>query len=106
VASSHEEVADPSVDNFVQQQVFKEVAPLLVVGKLHSTTLKLCWSTYFTTKDLVDLFSHVHGVTNHPKSICSSAQYVTLDKYFSHPSLVIYLFAVHTHKTKAGTANR
>jgi hypothetical protein len=30
-----------SVDNFVQQQVFKEVAPLLVVGKLHSVTLKL-----------------------------------------------------------------
>jgi hypothetical protein len=41
VASSHKEVADPSVDNFVQQQVFKEVVPLLVVGKLHSVTLKL-----------------------------------------------------------------
>jgi hypothetical protein len=104
VASSHEEVADPSVDNFVQQQVFKEVAPLLVVGKLHSNPQIVM--EYFTTKDLVDLFPHVHGGTNHPKSISSSAQYVTLDKYFSHPSLVIYFFSVPTHKTKAGTANR
>jgi hypothetical protein len=61
---------------------------------------------YFTTKDLVDLFPHVHRGTNHAKSISSSAQYVTLHKYFSHPSLVIYLFSVPTHKTKAGTANK
>jgi hypothetical protein len=61
---------------------------------------------YFTTKDLVDLVRHVHGGNNHPKSISSSVQYVTLHKYFSHPSLVIYFFSVPTHKTKAGTANR
>jgi hypothetical protein len=61
---------------------------------------------YFTTEDLVDLFPLVHWGTNHPKSISSSAQDVTLHKYFSHPSLVIYFFSVPTHKTKAGTANR
>jgi hypothetical protein len=31
---------------------------------------------------------------------------VTLQKYFSHPSLVIHLFFNLTHKTKTGTANR
>jgi len=31
---------------------------------------------------------------------------VTLQKYFSHPSLVIHLFFNLAHKTKTGTANR
>jgi hypothetical protein len=31
----------------------------------------------------------------HPQSISSGAQYVTLSKYFSHPSLVMYYFATH-----------
>ncbi len=34
------------------------------------------------------------------------AQYVTLQKYFSHPSLVIYFFCNPTHKTETGTANK
>jgi hypothetical protein len=40
------------------------------------------------------------------KSISSSAQYVTLEKYFSHSSLVIYSIPTPTHKAKTGTANR
>jgi hypothetical protein len=31
---------------------------------------------------------------------------VTLQKYFSHPSLVIYFFATPPQKTELGTANR
>jgi hypothetical protein len=38
--------------------------------------------------------------------ISSGAQYVTLQKYFSHPSLAIYFFPNHTHKTKARTPNK
>jgi hypothetical protein len=38
------------------------------------------------------------------KSISSCAQYVTLQKYFSQPSLVIYFFSNPTHKTKIGIA--
>jgi hypothetical protein len=34
------------------------------------------------------------------------AQYVTLRKYFSHPSLVMYSFATPPIKLKLGTANR
>jgi hypothetical protein len=53
-----------------------------------------------------------HGATSlltdikkkHDKSICSSAQCVTLQQYFSHPSLVILLFSNPTHETKTGTA--
>jgi hypothetical protein len=33
------------------------------------------------------------------KSISSGAQYVTLQKYFSHPSLVIYFFATSHIRT-------
>jgi predicted metalloprotease with PDZ domain len=40
------------------------------------------------------------------KSISSSAQYVTLHKYVSHPSLVIHFFCNPTHKTETGTANK
>jgi hypothetical protein len=41
------------------------------------------------------------------KSISRGAQYVTLQKYFSHPSLVKYiLFCNPTHKTETGAANR
>jgi hypothetical protein len=40
-----------------------------------------------------------------PKSISSSAECVTLQKYYSHPSLVICLFANPTYKTETGTAN-
>jgi hypothetical protein len=38
------------------------------------------------------------------KSISSSAQYVTLQKYISHPSIVTS-FSEPTNKTKTGTAN-
>jgi hypothetical protein len=31
---------------------------------------------------------------------------VTLQKYFSHPSLVIYLFSNPNNKSETGTANR
>jgi len=33
------------------------------------------------------------------------AQYVSLQKHFSHPSFVIYFFFQPTHKTKTVTAN-
>jgi hypothetical protein len=36
------------------------------------------------------------------KSISSSAQYRTLQKYFSHPSLVTYLFPTPSIKLKLG----
>jgi hypothetical protein len=35
-----------------------------------------------------------------PESISSGAQYVTLRKYFSHPSLVMYSFATPPIKLK------
>jgi hypothetical protein len=38
--------------------------------------------------------------------LSSDVQYVTLQKYFPHPSLVIYFFSNPTHKTKTGTSNR
>jgi hypothetical protein len=38
----------------------------------------------------------------HPQSISSGAQYVTLWKYFSHPSLVMYYFATPPIKLKLG----
>jgi hypothetical protein len=40
------------------------------------------------------------------KSFPTRTQYLTLQKYLSHPSLVIYLFCTLTHKTEMGTANR
>jgi hypothetical protein len=36
------------------------------------------------------------------KNISSGAQYVTLQKYFSHPGLVIYFFATPPIKLKLG----
>ncbi len=39
-------------------------------------------------------------------SISNGAQYVTLQKYFSHPSLVISCFCNPTHKSETGTTNR
>jgi hypothetical protein len=39
-------------------------------------------------------------------SISSGTQYMTLQKYFSHPSLVICFYPTPTHKTKTGTAKR
>ncbi len=38
-------------------------------------------------------------------TIFSGAQYVTLQKCFSQPSLVIYFFSNPTYETKTGTAN-
>jgi len=38
----------------------------------------------------------------HPQSISSGAEYVTLWKYFSHPSLVMYYFATPPIKLKLG----
>jgi hypothetical protein len=37
------------------------------------------------------------AVQVHSKSIFSSAQYVTLEKYFSHPSLVIIYLIFQAH---------
>jgi hypothetical protein len=40
-------------------------------------------------------------------SIPTGAQYGSLQKYLSHPSLVVYFFFPNpTHKTERGTANR
>ncbi len=39
-------------------------------------------------------------------SISTSAQYVSLQKCYSLPSLVVYFLSNLTHKTKTGTANR
>ncbi len=41
-----------------------------------------------------------------PESIPSHAEYATLQKYFSHPSLVIYFFCNPTHYTQTEIANR
>ncbi len=41
-----------------------------------------------------------------PKNIPNSVKDVALGKYFSHPSIIIYLFCNPTHKTKTKTANR
>jgi hypothetical protein len=47
------------------------------------------------------------GIHICPLSITSIALYMILQKYFSHPSLVIYfLFRNPTHYTKTRTANR
>ncbi len=41
-----------------------------------------------------------------PKSSSTGGQYAILEKYFSHPRLVIYLFSNTSHKTKIGIVNR
>jgi hypothetical protein len=41
-----------------------------------------------------------------PESISSGAQYVTLRKYFSHPSLILHSFATPPIKLKLGQQNR
>ncbi len=41
-------------------------------------------------------------MSNASKSICSGAQYVTLQKYFAHPSLVIYFFPTPPIRLKLG----
>jgi hypothetical protein len=50
------------------------------------------------------LFTILVGVTFEHLQLC--AQHVTLQKYFSHPNLVLYFFCNPTHKTETGTANR
>jgi len=40
------------------------------------------------------------------RSISSSAQYVTLQKYFLRPGFSYLLFSNPTHKTETGTTNR
>ncbi len=40
------------------------------------------------------------------KSISSGAPYVTQQKYFSYPTLVVYFFATPPIKTESGRANR
>ncbi len=44
--------------------------------------------------------------TNTYKNISSYAQYMTLQKYFSHPSLVIYFLANPSIETETRIANR
>jgi len=38
--------------------------------------------------------------------LISNAEYVTLQKYFSHPSLIIYFFPTPTIKLKLDCTNR
>jgi hypothetical protein len=46
-------------------------------------------------------------ISFNPKKMKTGVQYVTLQKHFSHPSLVIYFFVTPpTDKTERGTANR
>jgi hypothetical protein len=40
------------------------------------------------------------------RNISSCAQYMTMQKHFSHPSFVVYFFATPTYKTEMWTANR
>jgi hypothetical protein len=66
----------------VQQQVMKqEVHPLMILSLMMASP-----------KPSLDHSSCAHNVT--------------LQKYFSHPSLVNYFFPTPTHKTKIGTANK
>jgi len=44
----------------------------------------------------------IHWIPDGKNKDTSSAQYVTLQKYFSHPSLVIYFFATPAVKLKLG----
>jgi hypothetical protein len=46
------------------------------------------------------------GALNLGPSFSSDVQYVTLQKYFSPPSLVVYFLYHLTHKTETGIANR
>jgi hypothetical protein len=48
-----------------------------------------------------NLIGHA-GLVSALKSIFSGTQYVNLQKYFSHPSLVIYFFATPPIKLKLG----
>jgi hypothetical protein len=52
------------------------------------------WKSFFACSRTLWLF------------LCTCAQYVTVQKHFSDPSLVIYIFSNPIHKTKTGTANR
>jgi hypothetical protein len=53
-----------------------------------------------------DLEKKIHWIPDGKKKDTSSAEYVTLQKYFSRTSLVIYFFCNPTRKTETGTANR
>ncbi len=56
---------------------------------------------------ITTLWSHGGVWSPRCKTIISSgAQDTTLQKYFSHPSLVIYFFFNPTHKTETGPANK
>jgi hypothetical protein len=63
---------------------------------------KVGWGQYHTgtTCDIILKISHITD----SKSIPGSAQYVTLQKYFSRPFLFL-LFCKPTHKTETRTAN-
>jgi len=53
-----------------------------------------------------NLEKKIHWIPDEKKKDTSSAEYVTLQKYFSRTSLVIYFFCNPTRKTETGTANR
>jgi hypothetical protein len=67
------------------------------------------WSCAFSIATNLDAFSwpRIHSMCLMPeckytKSISSSAQYVSLQKYFSHPSLVFFIFPTSPLKFKLG----
>jgi hypothetical protein len=71
------------------------------------------WSCTFSIAANLDAISwpRIHSMClmaecKYTKSISSSAQYVSLQKYFSHPSLVIYFLSNLAPKIQIGTANR
>jgi hypothetical protein len=72
---------------------------------LHSNCLFL-----FNLIEMASWPSFANGFNNawiqQTYSISSSAQYVTLQKYFLHSSSVLFFFFIPTHKIKTGTANR
>ncbi len=47
-------------------------------------------------------FHSLGGVLEECKGISTGAQYMTLQKYFSHPSLIMYSFATARIKMKLG----
>jgi hypothetical protein len=69
----------------------------------HKNKLALLFRGCESFKDILEDISAWQWLS---KTISRDAQYVTLRKYFSHPSLVMYSFATPPIKLKSGTANR
>ncbi len=56
--------------------------------------------------DVINTYRGPHRGLRVEMGSSGGAQYGALQKYFSHPSLVIYIFSNATHQTKTGIANR